>query len=523
MSKQVKCAIYTRKSCEEGLEQAFNSLDAQRLAGESYIQSQQHEGWIVVDKRYDDGGYSGGTLERPALQELFKDIENAKIDCVVVYKIDRLSRSLLDFAKIVDLFDKHKVTFVSVTQSFNTANSMGRLMLNIVLSFAQYERELTGERIRDKFAASKQKGIWMGGPPPLGFDIEDRKLIINENEAKVVRYIFTSFLGLKSTIKVARELNKQGHCTKRYQSKSGCFHGGLPFKKATVHSILTNPIYNGYISYKGKLYPGQHQAIIDDKLWDKVKATFNAPKNNKSKVTTIPLLQGIIRCHSCQVAMQPTYTKKRNKNYCYYVCRSHIQGLNCASSNRTIPAGEIEQIVITHVPQILKNSANYHKELSNISEETWHNLFWIEQHKIIRQLIKTLWICTDGIKLCTSNNDKESIFIPVTFKKCGARTIIVDPKTKDEEVDDTLLKALVRADLWKHKLNNGEFATLQDLCNHESIGLKYAQYILRLNFLAPKIKEDILNGTQPRHLRLMDFKKNSIPLLWSEQEEIFYG
>ncbi|WP_339045268.1 recombinase family protein [Candidatus Mesenet endosymbiont of Agriotes lineatus] len=239
--QEIKCAIYTRKSCEEGLEQAFNSLDAQRLAGESYIQSQQHEGWILVDKKYDDGGYSGGTLERPALQELFKDIENSKIDCVVVYKIDRLSRSLLDFAKIVDLFDKHKVTFVSVTQSFNTANSMGRLMLNIVLSFAQYERELTGERIRDKFAASKQKGIWMGGKAPIGYDVEDRKLVVNKEETEVVRYIFNRFIGLKSAAAVARELNNQGYKTKAEK----------PFKIATVRGILTNTTYIGYITHKG--------------------------------------------------------------------------------------------------------------------------------------------------------------------------------------------------------------------------------------------------------------------------------
>ena len=279
----IRCAIYTRKSHEEGLEQEFNSLDAQRLSAENYIKSQQHEGWQILPKQYDDGGFSGGTLERPALKELFDDIAAGLIDCVIVYKIDRLSRSLLDFTKIVDLFDRHNVTFVSVTQSFNTASSMGRLMLNVLLSFAQYERELTGERIRDKFAASKQKGMWMGGNPPLGYDIIDRKLVINAPEAKLIEHIFTRFLVLASATHLAKELNNDGHPSKQFIAKTGKDIGGARFTKASLRRILTNPIYVGKIRHKDKDFAGLHDAIIDQDLWDRAQATFKtAPKRNSA-------------------------------------------------------------------------------------------------------------------------------------------------------------------------------------------------------------------------------------------------
>lgn len=274
MNKKIRCAIYTRKSHEEGLEQAFNILDAQRLAAESYIASQQHEGWSALAKSYDDGGYSGGTLNRPALQEFFQDIENGLVDCVVVYKIDSLSRSLIDFSKIVELFDKHQVTFVAVTQSFNTSSSMGRLMLNVLLSFAQYERELTGERIRDKFVASKKKGMWMGGNPPLGYDICDRKLVINQEEAKLIRHIFSSFLILRSTTNLARELNQQGHRTKRIISKTGKEYGAQLFTKANLRRTLINPVYKGFVAHKDAVYEGEHEGILDPEFFDEVQRVF---------------------------------------------------------------------------------------------------------------------------------------------------------------------------------------------------------------------------------------------------------
>ncbi|WP_395462746.1 recombinase family protein [Wolbachia endosymbiont of Cantharis cryptica] len=501
MLKQVRCAVYTRKSCEDKVEQEFNSLDAQRMSGEHYIKSRQQEGWVIVDKRYDDEGFSGGNLKRPGLQKLFEDIKAGAIDCVVIYKIDRLSRSLLDFAEIVDLFDKNKVTFVSVTQSFNTADPIGRLMLNIILSFAQYERELAAERVRDKIAASRKKGLWTGGLPPLGFDVKDKKLAVNKKEAELVKNIFESFIDSRSVTEMIRKLNKEGHCTKKRQRKSGQISGGEPFKKKTLYGILTNPIYNGRIKYKENLYPGQHEAIIDDEQWQKVQDTIKNPEGRKSPTETNHLLKGMINC-SCGASMIPAYTKKQGRKYCYYVCRNHQQGIECKSSQRNIAAGEIEQIVMRCMPKILSNSLNCDKEEPLNPKE------------------QNLSVHEDGIEFCMNKNE-EPIFIPVKFKKRGGRTMITNPEEK--EADDTLLKALVRAELWQNQLNSGKFATIGELCKHEKLREKYVQYILRLNYLAPKIKEDILNGTQPDHLKLIDFKKTKIPLLWSEQLEKFYG
>lgn len=277
--KIIRCAIYTRKSCEDGLEQEFNSLDAQRLAGENYIASQVYENWRLISKHYDDGGFSGGNMNRPALQELFNDIKAGLIDMVEVYKIDRLSRSLFDFSKIVELFDQYKVSFVSVTQSFNTSNSSGKLMLNILLSFAQFERELSGERIRDKFAASLKKGIWMGGNVPLGYCVKDRKLVIQEDDAEIIRKIYQKHLESESYFKVADLLNESGYRTKIRYLKDGRITGGLKFEPKAVLRILKNPYYKGCVTHKGIAYPGEHEAIIDETTWNRVQEILQ----NRSK------------------------------------------------------------------------------------------------------------------------------------------------------------------------------------------------------------------------------------------------
>ena len=267
-----RCAVYTRKSSEEGLEQAFNSLDAQREAGLAYIASQKAEGWIALPDRYDDGGVSGGTLDRPALQRLLRDVEAGLVDVVVVYKIDRLSRSLTDFAKLVELFERHGVTFVSVTQQFSTTSSMGRLTLNVLLSFAQFEREVIGERIRDKFAASRRKGMWMGGFVPLGYRVEDRRLVVVEEEAELVRRVFARFAALGSALQVARELNAAGEVTKRRVTAGGSTRGGLPWSKGAVYKLLANRVYRGEAVHKGKAYPGEHAGNRHPELWDRVHA-----------------------------------------------------------------------------------------------------------------------------------------------------------------------------------------------------------------------------------------------------------
>ena len=286
-NRRLRCAIYTRKSSEEGLDMEFNSLDAQREACEAYIASQRSEGWVATRERYDDGGFSGGTIERPGLKQLLTDIDDGLIDVVVVYKIDRLSRSLMDFSKLVEIFDRNGVTFVSVTQSFNTTTSMGRLTLNILLSFAQFEREVIGERIRDKVAASRKRGIWMGGYVPLGYDVQDRKLLVNDDEAASVRRIFERFVELGSATVLARELRRDG-----FRNKQGTL-----IDKGYLYRLLNNRVYRGEAVHKGKAYPGEHDAIIDDDLWDRAHAILQeSPRKraNNSRSRTPALLKGLI-------------------------------------------------------------------------------------------------------------------------------------------------------------------------------------------------------------------------------------
>ena len=294
--KYLRCAIYTRKSSEHGLEQDFNSLDAQREAAEAYIRSQAHEGWRLVKTHYDDGGLSGGTLERPALRSLLADIQSRKIDVVVVHKVDRLTRSLADFAKLVELFEAHGVSFVAVTQQFNTTTSMGRLTLNVLLSFAQFERELAGERIRDKFAASRRKGMWMGGTVPLGYDVKDRKLVINAEEAERVRLIFRQYLAAGSLPKLRAELDQRGVRSKQRILTSGQVRGGGAFWRGALYHLLQNRVYRGEVVHKGMVYPGEHEAIIDEGLWESVQARLSArgTKQGRGRTESGALLMGLL-------------------------------------------------------------------------------------------------------------------------------------------------------------------------------------------------------------------------------------
>jgi DNA invertase Pin-like site-specific DNA recombinase len=415
--QKIRCAIYTRKSCEEGLEQEFNSLDAQRASAENYISSQAHEGWVLVNDYYDDGGFSGGNLERPALQRLFQDIREDKIDCIIVYKIDRLTRSLLDFSKIIQLLDEHNVSFVSVTQSFNTANSMGRLMLNVLLSFAQYERELTSERIKDKLEASCKRGMWMGGNIPLGYDVKDRKLLINEKEAKIVRILFQNFAETASITETARELNNLGFTTKTWISNNGKLHKGKRFNKSNVRRILNNHLYIGKVKHKDKLFDGMHKPIIDEQIWQKTRdllSTNNKIQLPSSRVTTAPLLKGIMNCGICGSKMTPTYTTKQGKRYRYYICQSKHKGNNDLCKVGRISASETENLVTDQVlnflkkPEFIIHTINAKKE--DLSEnkiinsfktidKIWDELFVSEQARIINLLIKQIDIKPEGLNI----------------------------------------------------------------------------------------------------------------------------
>jgi site-specific DNA recombinase len=321
--KTVRCAIYTRKSTDEGLEKDFNSLDAQREAAEAYIASQIGEGWVCLPDRYDDGGFTGANLDRPALQRLIADIQAGKVDVIVCYKVDRLSRSLTDFGRLVEIFDKHSTSFVSVTQAFNTTSSMGRLTLNILLSFAQFEREIISERTRDKMAAARKKGKWAGGPPTLGYDVIDQKLVVNEPEAKQVREIFEMYLDRRSLLTVAQELNDRGWVTKRWNTKAGVAKGGLRWTKDNILALLRNVVYIGKVRHKENVYPGEHTGIVDQAVFDQVQALLadnGRTSPNGPRVNDGAILCGLLRCKSCGCAMTPSCSVKKNRRYRYYVC-----------------------------------------------------------------------------------------------------------------------------------------------------------------------------------------------------------
>jgi site-specific DNA recombinase len=407
--RKLRCAVYTRKSTEEGLEMEFNSLDAQREACEAYIASQKAEGWLLVADQYDDGGYSGGNLERPALKRLTADIEARRVDVVVVYKIDRLSRSLMDFTKLVEVFDRNNVTFVSVTQSFNTTTSMGRLTLNILLSFAQFEREVIGERIRDKFAASRKRGLWMGGWAPLGYDIQDRKLIINAAEAAHIRFIFERFARIGSVTKLIPILAAEGIKAKR----------GKPVEKGYLYRIISNPVYVGEAVHKGTSYPGEHKAIIDRSLWQRVQAILKKSPRTRAAHTrarTPAMLKGLIFGPS-GTAMTPSHTRRNGRLYRYYVSMDVIKrGAEPGPVSR-IPAGEVERIVIDQLRAILRAPEivlhtwrKARQKIDNFTETEvreaieqlyalWDELFPAEQARILGLLVERIDVQEDAVEI----------------------------------------------------------------------------------------------------------------------------
>ena len=395
----LRCAIYTRKSNDEGLDMDFNTLDAQREAGENYIRSQSREGWVINPEHYDDGGYTGGNMERPALKKLIKDIKKGAVDVVVVYKIDRLSRSLTDFAKLVEVFDEYNVSFVSVTQHFNTKDSMGRLTLNILFSFAQFEREVIGERIRDKIAASKQKGMFMGGALPLGYGVNDRQLYIIPEEAELVQHIFKRYTQIKSVMQIVKELNNAGHRTKSYTSGTNRRWGGKEFNRQYVYRILHNPIYVGKISHKGKIHDGQHEGIISQKLWNKVHSTLKAENRHIKRTKSIQefFLKGLIRCGCCNSMLTPYRHTKRNRVYRYYTSTRAIHKGHDTCEIRNISAGEIEPIVLSQVRHIIETS-----ELGICVwdfDRFWDCLPTQERHRMAEVLIKGIVIKPDGITI----------------------------------------------------------------------------------------------------------------------------
>lgn len=523
---KIRCAIYTRKSSEEGLEQDFNSLDAQREACEAYIKSQMHEGWILLDKQYNDGGYSGGTMERPAFKELLKDIENDEVDIVVVYKVDRLTRSLMDFSKIIDVFDRHETSFVSITQQFNTTTSMGRLTLNILLSFAQFEREVTGERIRDKISASKKKGIWMGGKVPLGYLKEDKKLIIHKKDSLKVQMLFEKYLELKSVPKLMQYLKENEIKTKtdKYFSKGQLYH------------LLANKIYIGKINHKDKVYDGEHEAIIANEIFERVQKLLYENKVDKTcgvKSSSNSLLAGLIY-DDLDNKMTPSHSNNHGRRYRYYVSTA-LKNYKETGSVSKIPAGEIEKFVVETTKEFLQNKEQIQNIVSDHKISKQNKLIYTAQNiqnysetKLIRAIVYKIVVDKNSIKItynknslinvlnALSNNQEivmpnknEEIF-PITISKNikfiqrsrNDNIIILNTKENDSpEPNPYLVNAIVKSYYYHKQIQEGK--TIEDLQNEEGLmDSKYIRNILNLKYISPELTEQVFNGTQPKELSL---------------------
>jgi DNA invertase Pin-like site-specific DNA recombinase len=415
-----RCAVYTRKSTDEGLDQEYNSIDAQRDAGHAYIASQKHEGWIAVADNYDDPGYSGGNLDRPALRRLMADIEAGKIDVVVVYKIDRLTRSLLDFSRLIDVLERHGTTFVSVTQQFNTTTSMGRLMLNVLLSFAQFEREVTGERIRDKIAASKRKGMWMGGMPPMGYDVKDRHLVVNPTEAKLVLRIFEGFARLRSGTLLVRELARERVTSKAWTTQEGIVRPGRPMNKTSIYKMVRNRIYLGEIRHRDAWYPGEHAPIVPQALWDAAQAVISVEprrRGNEARAKVPFLLKGLLVDGQGR-ALQPWQTRKRSgRLYRYYISTRELKEHAGASGLPRFPADELESIVVGQVRAVLRTpefarriaeQARQHDPTLDEAQVSvllldfgrlWAQLAPAEQERLVRLLIAKIVVGLDTVEI----------------------------------------------------------------------------------------------------------------------------
>ena len=517
-SRSKRCAIYTRKSSEEGLDQSFNSLHAQREACEAYVLSQACEGWQARAECYDDGGFSGGNTDRPGLQALLKDIQAGRIDIVVVYKIDRLTRSLADFARIVEIFEKHDCSFVSVTQSFNTTGSMGKLMLNVLLSFAQFEREVTGERIRDKIAASKAKGMWMGGVPPLGYNPPtdgSRKLKVNEVEAERVRHIFTRYLELGSVHALQRDLEANGIHSKLHITTKGRRMGGLPFSRGALFHLLRNRVYLGQITHKSEVYEGEHEAIVRADMFDKVQSRLDAQVRRHRTIADRRTIKAPLTGKLFDAAgepMSPTTSRgKSGKKYLYYVSASLQQGSRPADPDRVqrLSAIEIEKVVSEALRRWMSKPNDPFAVVRSVclSERGLQIALDASQAACIAAQVR------DGETILDRTAETITILLPIRFAARGSKQTIVPANSRPPQPDPVLIAALRKAHAM---LRTDRGMPVMDA----SPSSPYDRNLLRLAFLAPDIQRAILDGRQPLDLNLEALKKTAIPLAWSKQRKV---
>lgn len=565
-----RCAIYTRKSTDEGLDKEFNSLDAQRESGENYIRAKAHENWKALPERYDDGGISGGTMERPGLQKMLDDIKAGKIDIVVVYKIDRLSRSMLDFLNMIRFFEEHKVSFVSVTQDLNTDTAMGRLVLNVLQSFAQFEREISSERIRDKIALSKEKGMWMGGIVPIGYDAQDGKLVVNEDEKVTVNFIFKRFVETASTTQIVKDLKKHGFQTKPRVSRRGRVTPARDFTKQALYKILNNKIYIGLIDHKakGETYEGRHDSIIEMKLWNQAQAILSGNKMKKinfSKEERPYLLKGMLMGpDGC--AMTPATAKKGNKRYRYYVNTKANKTYYDNCSLKSVSAQVLEEVVLFQAKRQLTSTEWVQRMLKSEEGETagihdvraaldnfeaiWDELFPSEQARIMQLIISQVTVYPNKIHIVfrppgmasvlhellpdlsiNADNHPDMYYvmemtIPIDFKQSRNKKIITTPDGRDltkpiqPEHDNALIKAIARAYKWESLLEDGTARSIAEIARTENMDRGYVASVIRLTSLAPDITTAIINGRQPRSLQLSSIIRKSLPYCWNEQRQM---
>jgi DNA invertase Pin-like site-specific DNA recombinase len=560
-ARRLRCAIYTRKSSEEGLDQEFNSLDAQRDACEAYIRSQAGEGWRPVRARYDDGGVSGGTIDRPGLQRLLEDIGAGKVDTVVVYKVDRLTRSLADFAKIVEVFDGNGVSFVSVTQQFNTTTSMGRLTLNMLLSFAQFEREVTGERIRDKIAASKRKGMWMGGVVPLGYDVVDRKLIINHLEAETVRTLFLLYRQLGNVRLVKEEADRRGLRTKQRRPNNGRRQGTAPFTFGHIYKLLSNPIYAGEIAHKGERYAGVHQAIIDPETWDIVQARLErnaVARKHGTNAKSCSLLAGLL-FDEYGNRMVPSHASKPGRRYRYYVSRISPGASSTRDTAWRLPGPVVEETVLNAIDSLLSDrlrlsdALQIHgpqmKALSNAAARLGKAIGKAppaEQRRFLLDVVRrgeigrgvlSLILRKQALRNLLAGNaadgrsdaadaqvdDELHLDVPIAFKRRGVemKLVVTDHREQPPRPDTKLIKTVAQGRGWFGQIKNGDVQSVRSLSSRLDLDQGDLSRIIPLGLLAPDIVEAILAGRQPIELTASRLKRlRRLPISWQEQRRV---
>ena len=549
----VKCAIYTRKSSEEGLDQSFNSLEAQREACEAYIVSQKHEGWITLAKHYDDGGFSGGSMERPALTVLLADIKAEKINTIVVYKVDRLTRSLADFAKIVEILDERGVTFVSVTQHFNTTSSMGRLTLNVLLSFAQFEREITGERIRDKIAASKRKGMWMGGVVPLGYLGADRRLVVNEPEAEQVRLIFRKYLQFRCVSKLKKFLDQNNIRSKMRKNSGGQWRAGSSYSRGALYHLLNNRVYLGEICHREEAFVGQHQAIVSKKLWKSVanqlKKNNRANRAEKSQ-STRSLLCGKLFDNN-GVRFTPTHAVKNGKRYRYYTSQALVKGSGPVPPIARFPAESLERAVVAQIygllgaPGKILRTAGKHFDADRIraaakaSASNWAELTAAQQRLFVAAVVHRVILSDQKLCVEVSTPDLVStlmgqrmgvdsaaigenaiIALSAELEVCkrGCEVRILTPDSDAERAPvQSIVRAIAQSRDWYEKIVSGQIGNIDHLVQARGLSQAYIRRILPCANLAPAIVERLMRGHHNLDLSLRTILRR-IPLPWADQE-----